>query len=127
MNTLLGRMGPIRRTLALVMLAVGLVGCTSTVAPKPIKGAVASWDGGVQNSGLIGKDGPGYFLITEHARERYNGLIERYGRYYVPPLKADQGITATATNGVYRIDGEHLAKMIEMVAWKKEGKVPVGR
>jgi hypothetical protein len=108
--------------MALTVLAIGLVACTSTVAPKPIKGAVASWDGGQQNSGLIGKDGPGYFLITEHARERYNGLIERYGRYYLPPLKADEGVTTTATNGVYRIDGEHLAKMIEMVAWKKEGR-----
>jgi hypothetical protein len=63
---------------AVAVLAVGLVACTSTVA---------SWDGGVQNSGLIGKDGPGNFLITEHARERYNGLIGRYGRCYVPPLK----------------------------------------
>src|ERR1044072_3413472 len=67
---------------AVVVLAIGLVACTGTVAPKPIKGTVASWDAGVQNSGLIGKDGPGYFLITEHARERYNGLIGRYGRNY---------------------------------------------
>jgi len=108
--------------LALCAVLVG-VGCTSTVVPKPISSKAASWDGNEQNSGLIGKDSQaGYFLVSEHWRERYNGLVTLYGAYYLPPLKVDEGITKTATNGVYRVDGQRVGKYIQMGWWLKEGK-----
>ena len=119
---------PALRSVVALCACLLAVGCTSTVVPKPISSTVASWDGGQQNSGLIGKDNKaGYFLVTEHWRERYNGLVERYGKYYVPPLKQDEGITPTETNGVYRVDGQRVGKFIQMGWWFKEGREAVGR
>ncbi len=97
-------------------------GCTSTVVPRPIEKSAPSFSGAQANSGLVGTNGPGWFVITPAARDRYNGLVKLYGRYYVPPLKRDAGLVTTGA--LYQIDGEHLSKFIQMGYWFSEGKPP---
>jgi hypothetical protein len=102
--------------LVTIWLSSLLLGCT--VIPKTAKDNRASFDGTAQNSGFYGYDVEGYGYITPHARDRYNLLIANFGYRYQPPMKFDEGITATATNS-YRIDPEHLVDFQEMNGWKK--------
>lgn len=90
------------------LLIAGIIGCTSTIRPKAPVATQASWDGGVQNSGFIGFDAAGNGVLTAHTRDRYNALMDRYGNHFLPPVKAGDGITATATN-TFLIDAQHLA------------------
>lgn len=102
-------------------MTLGLLsGCSSTVKPVKIAPAVASMDGNQQNSGFIAfnKDGSG--VITPHARDRYNGLVEKYGNRFLPPLGKDSGVKPVGD--VFEIDAEHLAKFMTMNRWRKEGK-----
>lgn len=99
-----------------------LSGCTSTVVPPAIVDVQPSWDGNQQNSGLLGFDADGFGLITEHARDRYNALSEIYGGHYSPPNLSGAGLSDSGTNGVIRIDKEHLVRFATMQRWKKEGR-----
>jgi hypothetical protein len=102
--------------LAVIVLINAIVGCT-TVSPRIVESPAASWDGTNQNSGFIGWSGTSG-IITPHARDRYNGLIETYGKKFVPPLVTDYGITATTSN-VYLITPEALADFALMNRWHK--------
>ena len=106
---------------AVIMIAVeaGLfLGCTSTVAPKPARDNVASWDGDAQNSGFIGYLPGGSGVITSHAKARYDALCAAYGSRFLPPLAAGPGLAETATN-TWVIDAEHLEKFMLMNRWRK--------
>src|SRR3954452_19592852 len=92
-------------TLALLLL----IGCTTTVTPDAVRDHQASFDGNAQNSGLIAELPDRSCVITPHARERYNALIEKFGARFTPPLVRDAGITATITN-TFVIDAEHFTK-----------------
>lgn len=104
------------RTFACLALVVA-VGCT--VIPKRLESRAASFDGGQQNSGLVAQLADRSAIITTHARDRYNGLIEIYGRKFSPPLQRDAGVTAY-TNGTWCIDAEHLVKFATMNRWRKQ-------
>lgn len=106
---------PLRLCASAVILCA-LTACT--VAPKPVTDKVASYDGNAQNSGFISWASDGGGIITPHARDRYNALIELYGTRFLPPLKYDAGITATPTN-TFHIDAEHLVQFGIMNAWRK--------
>jgi hypothetical protein len=110
--------------LALCLLGLCLAGCNSTIVPQAIEPKQASFDGNDLNSGIIGQDpaGRGY-IITAHARERYNLLVDAYGRDFTPPLARDAGISALA-DGTALIDREHLVKFLEMARWKKANLAP---
>lgn len=114
---------------SLILLALALAallfftGCTTTVTPKIPHAAQASFDGDQQNSGFLGKDALGFEIITAHARDRYNGLIETYGRGFSPALKPDDGVTPNPDSpGTFRIDREHLIKFATMNRWRREGR-----
>ncbi len=104
-------------------LALGLLGCTGTVAPKIASSSQPSWDGGMQNSGILGETDSHSLVISSHARDRYNGLISTYGGKYSPALKTDDGIEATGTN-TFLLEAGHAAKFIEMNRWRKQGAPP---
>lgn len=114
----------------LVLLGVGILcfaclfiapGCT--VRPKVVRNSQASFDGNEQNSGLIGYDSQGNGIITHHARDRYNALIDEYGPLFKPPVNRDGGLVATSTN-TYLLDGEHLFIFATMNRWKHQNFVP---
>jgi hypothetical protein len=99
----------------LVALAVG---CT-TVTPRQVESPTASWDGTNQNSGFIGWTADGSGIITPHARDRYNGLIDIYGKRFIPPLVFDYGIQPTAAN-TFTITPEALSDFATMNRWRKK-------
>lgn len=98
-----------------------IVGCT--VTPKIVTDTTPSFDGTNQNSGFIAFDPNGYGIITPHARDRYNGLIEIYGKKFNPPLTFDAGIIKTCTN-TFLIDPQHDVYARTMNRWKKSGVKP---
>jgi hypothetical protein len=106
-----------------ILAAIALTACNSTVRPALVEPAQASYDGNEQNSGILGADpaGGGY-LITAHARDRYNALVETYGRDFAPALTRDAGISKT--EGGYVITREYLVKFLEMNRWRKSGLAP---
>lgn len=114
----------------LVLLGVGILcfaclfiapGCT--VRPKVVRNQQASFDGNEQNSGLIGHDSAGNGIITAHARERYNAMIDAYGPLFKPPVRQDDGVRQTATN-TFLIDGEHLFIFATMNRWRHQNFTP---
>lgn len=103
--------------LAALFLGILLIGC-GTVIPKPVQANVASYDGDVQNSGLVSltnSNGVMVAIITPHARDRYNGLIAIFGTNFIPPITLDAGITPAPPN--FRIDAEHLVDFMRMNRW----------
>lgn len=115
-------------TSALCLLSSGC----GTVTPKPpTQAAVASYDAGVQNSGVIclTTNSTGSVtgaIITSHARDRYNALIGFYGARFSPPLAVDAGISPWLTNPAgkttaWQIDAEHLVDFMRMNRWHRAG------
>lgn len=96
-----------------------MTGCTTTVIPRTPVSSQASWDGTNHNSGFLGFEGV-TGIITPHARDRYNGLIEIYGKKFVPPITYDYGVTAY-TNGCgnYIISPQALTYFIQMNRWRR--------
>jgi len=86
-----------------------------------VKDLQPSFDGGVQNSGFIGFTVDGSGIITPHARDRYNGLVQIYGTNFVPVLRVDAGITATPSNA-FVIDAQHLVDFATMNRWRKNAR-----
>jgi hypothetical protein len=111
-----------------VIIVVGLItfaaqGC-STVTPTPVKPTQAAFSGNDQNGGIIGLAPPGAgYVVTADFRDRYNALIAVYGKDILPPLKADEGITARA-DGTCVIDKQHLVDEILMADWHRMGRSP---
>ena len=108
------------KALALLLVGLALAGC-NTVIPGTVPSASASFDGNVQNSGIVEARAEG-FVVTPHFRDRYNALIAVYGRDFAVPLRVDDGLTH---NGQWVIDRQHLSQFLEMSAWSRAGLKPV--
>ena len=108
-----------------LLLIVVLSGCTSTIIPKIVTNNGGSWDDGERNSGFIGfytnQSQVAYGVITPHARDRYNNLIENYGNL-IHTLTKDYGITDNGTN--FYISLEALADFAKMNRWHKQDFKP---
>ena len=102
-------------------LVICVCGCVGTVRPAPVTRSAASWDGTNQNSGFISWTNGGA-IITEHARERYDGLRLTYGMLESPVVLAGDGIHAGPASATWFIDDEHLALFAKWTRWKREGK-----
>lgn len=94
-----------------------LSGCTTTVTPRASISSQASWDGTNQNSGFLQFEGV-TGVITPHARDRYNGLIEIYGKKFVPPILHDYGVWPYI-GGNYIISPQALTYFVQMNRWHK--------
>lgn len=81
------------------LMFLSYTGCTSYTnqTADPIKQLDISYDEyGNKTAGVLKVvriDGDSYFIITAFARDKYNGLIAKYGELYVPVLKKDLGVT----------------------------------
>lgn len=105
--------------LAALVLSLALTaGCSSTVIPRVVVSNQASWDGTNQNSGFLRFEGS-YGIITEHARDRYNALIETYGKKFVPPITQDYGVLPYYPAGTYSISPQGIAAFAQMNRWYK--------
>jgi len=123
-----------RLTIVLVFLLLALdwlllPGC-STVAPKPVKPAQASFDavpdakGNNQNSGVLGFTNH-EVIITATARARYNALSEKWGAKFVPPvIPPDAGLTPFGNlkveTNLWLMDKDHLDKWATMTLWQAQ-------
>ncbi|MCE0499448.1 MAG: hypothetical protein LV481_16020 [Methylacidiphilales bacterium] len=111
-------------TVALLMIA--LCGCGATIPPL-VESSTASFDGKVQDSGVISLV-PGGQLVTPHWRDRYNGMIAVYGKRFTPPVQTDDGILPAGPGNMatqYFIDNEHAVKFDQMNEWRKADAVKV--
>jgi hypothetical protein len=105
---------------AAAVLAIALAGCTSTVAPKIVTSERPSWDGGQENSGVLGFTADNSEVITAHARDRYNGLVAVYGTNFSPALVFDSGLKPTGTN-TFILDAQHSSAFSKMNRARKQG------
>jgi hypothetical protein len=106
--------------LALVVwICMLLGGCAGTVRPTLVTSAQASWDGNRQNSGLIGRDTAGNFILTPHAHDRYVALVSLYATNFNPKLTPEPGLSQTSTN-TFLMDAQHMEYFARMSRWKKQ-------
>lgn len=120
----LGRWAWLLTVLGLLVLGAAcflLPGCT--VRPKVVQNYQPSFDGNLQNSGLIEHDKAGNAVITAHARDRYNALMDEYGKLFLPPVNRDDGITPTGTN-TFLLDGQHEFIFATANRWRKALSTP---
>lgn len=115
----------LRALLVVIWLALAvwiLTGCTLTVHPDRVETTEASYDGNVQNSGIVMSTENG-FLVTDHFRDRYNALIETYGRDFAPPLKKDAGMSRVGEDR-WLLTKQRWVDFDLMNSWRKAGLKP---
>jgi hypothetical protein len=107
-----------------VLLAVGvdgLAGC-KTVTPDRVASTGASYDGAEANSGILSLE-PGGARVTPHLRDRYNALVELYGKRFTPPVRRHEGFVRQP-DGTYLIDNQTLERFLTMAEWRRAGIQP---
>lgn len=110
------------KRLTLLLCCVLLTSGCLTVTPDPVKPPThISWDAGEANGGVIALTQKGA-EITPRALERYEALIDIYGKHFVPSLKTGHGVTKTKV-GIF-LDNDALEKFIVMNQWRRMGKTP---
>lgn len=109
-------------TLAILPL-MALSACT--IVPEPVTAKQASIGlSGKADSGIISATVNGY-QIDQHLRDRYNALIETYGREpaFLPALKPDDGIIVDS-DGRIEISRQAMRNLALMNGWRREGRIP---
>lgn len=115
-------MKPLRYFLFGLALALACTGCT-TVTPTPADvPAVASFDGAEQNSGIVGVQPDGLFIVTAHLRARYNALVADYGHEFAPAIVADYGLAPISGTDRWAMTPEAMADFATMVQWRRMGR-----
>lgn len=105
----------------LVLSFLFLTACTSykadpkietIVAPKVVE-TQASFSGNAQNAGVLDYLGPDLgFLLDKNAVDRYNSLVNLYGKDLIPPVAINAGIKPTNEN--FLMDHEHMVLFMEL-------------
>jgi hypothetical protein len=116
-----------------ILLSFFLFGCT--IAPKPIKDDIASFDSSTppqysnQNSGFLGFTDDGFGIITVNAKNKYNNLIELYKDVFFKEMGVklvnNFGIKHHVdkyNNKLYAISPQALEYFIILNQWIKSGK-----
>lgn len=91
---------------------------TETFIPPSIIEQQPSWDGNLQNSGLINYIEGAGFVITPNAAQRYKFLTEKFGDTLVPPIKKGQGLKKIGKN--YLLSIEYMSVFIEVSRLNKQ-------
>lgn len=104
---------------SLLVLALALYGCTTTLKPVKVAPSIASFDGTNLNSGVISYNVTnGIGVVTADWRDRYNVLIGDYSKKFTPSLIADHGLVALPDTTWYAT-AEALVAMGKMELWRR--------
>ncbi len=109
------------------LLAFALLLSACTIVPKPVTATHASIGlSGKADSGIIEfphNGAPG--TIDQHAMDRYNALIDRYGDdpEFQPALVHNEGVTVDE-HGLH-LDAEGFRRFALLNGWRRSGKIPV--
>lgn len=108
----------VNRLVSSILLCCCLCGCLSWTNPTPdiIDGDVISYDEyGNQTSGIISvsNDKTG-FIVTKHFIDRYNSMIDKYGKKFVPELKKEQGISKIDNTEFYFMSNQSMGYFLTM-------------
>ena len=118
------RVGLLEAAMGVWICLIGMIcllGCTTVTVPLVVPTA-PSMDGNARNSGFWGYDAQGYGIISTNAAARYNGLMASYGGRWAPAVRPGDGLSAGPSNGVVRIDKEHLDAFKQANFWRNNGK-----
>lgn len=93
-------------------------GCLWFTNPTPdiINSEIISYDEyGNQTSGIISvsNDKTG-FIVTKRFIERYNSMIERYGKKFIPELIQNQGVSKIDKTDFYFISNQCMGYFLTM-------------
>ena len=114
-------MKSLRTLLFGLALALAVASCT-TVVPTPADVPVAaSFDGAEQNSGIVAVTPSGLFLVTDHARARYNALVAAYSAAFAPQLVPDAGLSPAGA-GRWTMTPQAMADFVTMIQWRRMGR-----
>jgi hypothetical protein len=105
-----------------------------TVVPRAIVSTEASFDGNVQNSGIIKYDEHG-FIVSAHWLERYDAMLARFGDKLFPAIKPGDRIgidslppssaVASAKEDLnYRVSQQVMVRFTRMNQWRKAEQGP---
>jgi hypothetical protein len=134
----------IKRAGIIIFALVLLSGCAQTYVPVINHDRVASFDGNIQNSGIVGVCMSGGFIVSDKVFIKYNGLIEKYGDKFVPVLKKDFGLTPSKNTALlktrngkqptpwvgdsnrtyYNMTSEAMVHFLDMNDWENSGIKP---
>lgn len=103
-----------RRVNLAIACGCGLIFASCTVTPHQVVSHSPSLDGTNRNSGFFGFRSDGYGMLTEHAKQRYDALVRRYGSEMTVPVREGDGLSRTNESSVWIIDPEHLADFEEL-------------
>lgn len=108
----------VNRLVSSILLCCCLCGCLSWTNPTPdiINSDTISYDEyGNQTSGIISvSDDKTGFIVTKHFIDRYNSMIEKYGKKFVPELKKDQGVSKIDNTQFYFISNQSMGYFLTM-------------
>lgn len=108
----------VSRLVSSILLCCCLCGCLSWTNPTPdiINSDTISYDEyGNQTSGIISvSDDKTGFIVTKHFIDRYNSMIEKYGKKFVPELKKEQGVSKIDNTKFYFISNQSMGYFLTM-------------
>lgn len=108
----------VNRLVSSVLICLILSGCLWFTNPTPniINSEIISYDEyGNQTSGIISisNDKTG-FIVTKRFIERYNSMIDKYGKKFAPELKKDQGVSKIDKTDFYFISNQSMGYFLTM-------------
>lgn len=108
--------------LVVVVLLVMIFAAGCTITPSPVLSNTASFDAGVQNSGILylctNAAGARGAVVTTNAYARYCGLVGVYSNRFVPPLTPDRGAVYLTTNAWF-LDDQALVDFALMSGYRR--------
>ena len=108
----------VSRLVSSILLCCCLCGCLSWTNPTPdiINSDTISYDEyGNQTSGIISvSDDKTGFIVTKHFIDRFNSMIEKYGKKFVPELKKEQGVSKIDNTKFYFISNQSMGYFLTM-------------
>lgn len=104
----------------IVIFALCLASCSTTVVPGIVQSARPGYDGLNENSGVLGVAN-GQFVVTAGFRARYVALTGVYRKSFSP---AAEVVTTARDDGNFLIDPQHMQQFLLMQAWARSGIKP---
>ncbi len=103
-------------------MANSTISC-NTVVPHNYISNKPSYDGAVQNSGILyqtsKKDG---YVVSKNFVLKYNSLVDKYGNKFTPPIKHNFGIMPVDQSEDYFIVNQAMVNYLVMNTWLNSGK-----